>query len=789
MLCFVLSWVLIIASVQILDAKAQKLELPIIYDITPNTGFADKQTDVVITGEGFTPDSSAVLNGIPLLDIIFVDDTTLQATVPFGLSTGVYTLAVFNPTEGILENAFTVEEGTVGWASGGPYGGMTRDLVINPNDTDTVFVAVELAGLFRSNDGGANWDHVFFSSATPTGFVEIMPGETPSIFFGGEDGLYRSDQNGDIGSWTRVDINEAESQQPNALAISSNTPYSMYCAIGSTLFFTNDNGENWIERNHGLPGAPWRLAVSHEDSQTVYASFQDGTLYKTENAGLEWKLLDHSFPETPDGEGGIRVITTDPYQENTVWIGTWMQGLHRSIDGGEIFSKVESLGVIGDQSGFWSISFDPNADRIFIGVSGPNDALYYSDNRGDSWTGLGLNNQGGADIAITPGDRNTIYTSWAGIRKTINGGLDWEWLSNGIASVRLWEIAVSPNDAQRVIAVADSDGAFGTQNNGNEWISYHDLINVSHQYQTAAFDPIMSNIAYIGGTDKVLKTINDGQTWEETEAMPLINGWEPGTYRARPLSLAVHPQSNTTIYAGVQFFSVTSETINEGAVYQSTNGGESWELLQNMGHPIHQVVVSKKDPNILYLGTGCESHSCTGDGIWRSDDGGQTWEHPQSELSGLSTFALAVHPDDSNILLAGVWSGANTGQGIYRSIDGGDSWVQTNSNGLRVTEIVYDSNTPSIVYAATLEGLLVSFNEGILWQAYPGPMGQLPITALSISEGEEKVLLYVGTVGGRIVDLESADLKYFEENVLDAGVYLGKNEWTFIHLPIIISGH
>src|SRR5689334_5527928 len=40
------------------------------------------------------------------------------------------------------------------------YGGRSVSVTLNAANTDQVIVATESGGLFRSNDGGANWSHV-----------------------------------------------------------------------------------------------------------------------------------------------------------------------------------------------------------------------------------------------------------------------------------------------------------------------------------------------------------------------------------------------------------------------------------------------------------------------------------------------------------------------------------------------------------------------------------------------------------------------------------------------------
>jgi hypothetical protein len=94
--------------------------------VAPGRGFADSATPITISGDGFsvrTIESSsggaptldetfqAWLDDQPLQDVRRVDEQTLSATVPAGLTPGAKALRVQGPfgTSGVLQDAFTVE--------------------------------------------------------------------------------------------------------------------------------------------------------------------------------------------------------------------------------------------------------------------------------------------------------------------------------------------------------------------------------------------------------------------------------------------------------------------------------------------------------------------------------------------------------------------------------------------------------------------------------------------------------------------------------------------------------
>ena len=146
---------------------SNRLDEPVILSIEPNSAPNDFDSNVVILGSGFV-DSPAVYLGETLLEeITWVSEDQLEATVPWGLAPGDYTLSVENPDGGLasLPNAFTVEPGLNIWQSGEINGGRVQEIAVayKDNDTRTMYVAARDVGLFRSRDDGLNWDYIYSS--------------------------------------------------------------------------------------------------------------------------------------------------------------------------------------------------------------------------------------------------------------------------------------------------------------------------------------------------------------------------------------------------------------------------------------------------------------------------------------------------------------------------------------------------------------------------------------------------------------------------------------------------
>jgi hypothetical protein len=78
--------------------------------ITPNSGYNDVDVDVVIGGADFVDPPAVYLGAYALTNVVWVSDTTINATVPMGLTPGVYALTVTNPDSqsDTLPAAYTV---------------------------------------------------------------------------------------------------------------------------------------------------------------------------------------------------------------------------------------------------------------------------------------------------------------------------------------------------------------------------------------------------------------------------------------------------------------------------------------------------------------------------------------------------------------------------------------------------------------------------------------------------------------------------------------------------------
>ena len=150
------------------------------------------------------------------------------------------------------------------------------------------------------------------------------------------------------------------------------------------------------------------------------------------------------------------------------------------------------------------------------------------------------------------------------------------------------------------------------------------------------------------------------------------------------ISLAIDPQTPTTIYAGT----------SDRGVFKSTDGGANWTDTGLTNTAVGFLAVAPTTPTTVYAGTYRE-------GWLKSTDGGMTWDP-----AGLDT-ALDVtgqNPAMPPLLIDPVTPStvyAVSPSGVFKSTDSGDSWTATALMNDRLSYIIpYDF--PAVAAIQTL---------------------------------------------------------------------------------------
>jgi len=241
-------------------------------------------------------------------------------------------------------------------------------------------------------------------------------------------------------------------------------------------------------------------------------------------------------------------------------------------------------------------------------------------------------------------------------------------------------------------------------------------------------DPDTPQTVYAASDDGgVYKSIDGGESWASVNT-GLASG-DADVVNA----LAIDPETPQTLYAATQ-----------DGIFKTTNGAASWTAAsEGITAPLDAILslaIDPSEPETLYAG------GRFGGGVFKTTDGGGVWSESSSGLVPTEIAALAVDPETPET----VYAGSRVTHGVYKSIDGGASWSAANT-GLgdpRIRGFAIDPSEAETVYAATFGGVFKSSDGGAEWSAANGGFGVEPnVEAIALDPADPDTL-YVGGVEG-----------------------------------------
>ena len=277
-------------------------------------------------------------------------------------------------------------------------GQSVRALAQAPSDPK-VFVAGTLAGVYRSEDGGATWKLISPAGSTELHEVEsiaIDPVNPQVIYVGTWHLPWKTIDGGK--TWQNIKQGLIVDSDVFSIIIDPKAPSTVYTSACSGIYKSIDAGASF-KKIQGIPSAARRTRVLMQDpnnSSIVYAGTTEG-LYRTLDAGAKWSLM------TPS-DIIINDIYVDPRNSKHILMATDRSGVLSSADGSvsfhaenQGFSERQVSSMIADLSSPNTLYVGVVNDKRFGGV-------FVSRDRGQAWTLLnaGLNGNDVFSLAMSP---------------------------------------------------------------------------------------------------------------------------------------------------------------------------------------------------------------------------------------------------------------------------------------------------------------------------------------------------------------------------------------------------
>ena len=601
-------------------------------------------------------------------------------------------------------------------------------LAVSESDNNVVYAGMGEAciridvthgdGVYRSTDAGHTWVHLGLEDTRHISRVRIHPNNPDVVYVAAlgnafnsneERGIFRSTNGGT--DWEHV-LYKDEDTGAADLSIDTSNPRIMYAALWearrsfwsiksggdqSGIYRSMDGGDTWeiVSSKKGFAkGVKGRIGVAASPAKSgrVWATVEseDCGVYRSDDFGETWELVN----EDKDLQGRpwyYQHIIADPQDPEVVWIMNYQ--CHKSIDGGKTFTVVAT--PHGDNHDLW---IDPkNSQRMIQGNDG---GACVSFNGGTSFSTiynqltaqfyhLSTDNRYPYRIYGTQQDNSAISVP----SQTNKGAIPWE-DCYFVGSSESGYIAVDPNNPDIVIsgAVGSSPGGGGNMLRYDHGTGQMRIItvwpelnigygaeNMKYRFQWTypiLFSPHDSSVLYAAG-NIIFKSLDQGASW--TPISPDLTRHDEETLKPSggPVTLDT---SGAETYATV--FSFAASKIQEGVlwagsddglVHISRDDGATWKNITPDTLPEWSMVTmiepSNHLPGTAYLSATKYKLGDNSPMLYMTEDYGDNWRMINGNLpSNDFTRCIREDPDRPKMIYTG------TETKVYVSFDDGNSW-------------------------------------------------------------------------------------------------------------------
>lgn len=674
------------------------------------------------------------------------------------------------------------------WQVRGPsnLGGRINTIAVQPGNDQVIFLGFSLGGIWRTTDGGQQWEPVFDQQTfSAIGHIQFDPVNPNRVYAGtGDpnisgypaigDGLWRSDDLGE--SWTRLGpvplgiISKVliRPDNPNHLLVGNmGIPFERSAERG--LYKSTDGGQSWqqtlfVSNQAGIidlvshPALPERVFAASWDrvrsNQESFVSGPNARIYRSNDGGSTWTPLTNGLPTSNQGRIGLCIAPSNPQHIYAMYVGLNSQlfDIFESNDGGDSWSSIlatagappyfDALGGFGWYFGKIRVS-PTNEDELWLlGVD-----LWHSSDGGYSWNTA---TPPWYEDIVHADKHDLVFNAQGHILLGTDGGLsrfdnatDGWYKADNIPTNQVYRVAMDAFRPAMVFGGMQDNGSSGGISPDTEW----PRIYGGDGFQMA-FRPDEAGAFYAetqnGG---IVVTPDDGANWygafDGIDAQDRIS-WD-APYFISPHNPDVLYTATYRVYRSdsglYPNFSPISEDLTDGIIFAPRF------------HTITGIDESPIQEGLLY--------ACTVDGnVWKRNPGG-SWQAIHPGLPNRYVSSVKASPSQTSAVFVSLSGYRNNDfrPHIYRSNQGGQGWqsIAGDLPNLSINDLlVIPGYADSIIFAATDGGVYGTRDGGQHWLRLGNNMSWIPVYDLVYNPQLQELI--AGTFGRSIQTYPLAQL-------------------------------
>lgn len=679
---------------------------------------------------------------------------------------------------------------SVKWRNIGPLrGGRSVAACGVDKDPMTYYMGTTGGGLWKTSDMGISWENIsdgYFTTGT-IGAVAVAKSNENIVYVGsGEhairgvmthsgDGVYKSVDGGK--SWKKTGLEL--SQHISRIIIHPTNPDIAYVAVQGALYSkseqrgiykTMDGGKTWQKSLYvnEMTGCV-ELSMDAKNPDIIYAAMWEhgrkpwkvisggpgSSLYKSIDAGLSWQKINDGLPK----ELGKMAIAVCPSNSEKVYAliesdsKKELGGLFVSSNSGASWSRVSGDHRLIQRAWYYiELFIDPQNENVVYVLSA---SAYKSADGGNSWNDYAGSTHGDYhDLWINPHNpKNMVIADDGGAAITFNGGSSWS--HQNYATAQFYRVNTDNlfpyniyGGQQDNSSVKIAHRSFGGSIGNESW-----TYSAGGESAFVAFNPDDPSLVMGGsyqGTIELLHTkAKNGTSIMAAPIQYLSMNAADMKYRYNwnaPIICSKHDPK--VFYHGSQ---ILLKTNDYGKSWTEVSGDLTRNDKTKQGTPgepyTNEAVGAENYGTLAYIAESPHEagviYTGSDDGyVQLTKDGGKTWTNiTPTGLQECLINAIEVSPHDkATVYIATTRYKFNDHKpGLYKSMDYGKTWkkIDTGIPNHAFTRVIREDDVKKdLLFAGTENGLYISWNGGLNWQAMQLNLPMCPITDLKIHNGD-----------------------------------------------------
>lgn len=691
-------------------------------------------------------------------------------------------------------------------------------------------------GIFRTKDGGETWEHVLFLDDNTGGIDVRFHPKNPSLLwaccyerrrnafddndpetrFGDKAGLYRSTDGGD--NWEKVTSGLPTCKWGRSgLSVYDSNPDIVY-------LIAETERSGWATGTQKTTGRGGSNAFLGVQTEVVESGGLLVTTVSPEGPAAQAGIQDDDvlleFGETTlkaprDLSGAIRPLEVGA--KVTVRLKRGADELSMDVtlgerpQGGPGFGGGGGGGAGGPNSGQLGTGQRANVQGDQGEQGFETGGVFRSDDAGVTWKRVNSLTDRPfyySWICVDPNDDKRVYTAGVQLWASSNGGANFASINHSSIHVDFHTVWVDPDDSQTVVAACDG-GVNVSRDRGRSWEMlpnlpmgqfYHVDCDTEQPYNV--YGGLQDNGSW-GGPSRT--RWREGIGWDDWIKVGQGDGFGAAVDQDDPNLIVVTSQNGNLIKydrgshrtLGVNRPRVRGRSLefcwdtpfflsphNSKILYwagnyalRSLDQGRNAEILgdQVLGRTSKGTATafaeSPRQAGLLYVGTD--------DGaLWRSEDHGHTWKALHERVWDLPgpRFVSSIHPSAHQTNRVYVTFDGHRSDDlathVFVSDDRGDTWRSLRANlPSECAHVVYEDQTnPDLLFLGTEYGCWTSLDRGKQWFALGEGLPTLPVRDLVIQQREQELVAATHGRGIWIVDV--SPLRQLTAKVAASDAYL-----------------